>query len=131
MEDFNSFSHDIKFTYEIDEFDKEAISFLDLKVISFNDKLMTSLYRKPTDWHQYLHYKSSHPRSVATGENMGTMPPSPLHLNFQTKQGPTVSVSNIGNIAFHGYSKTIRTRNFTISTKYAFFGEFTVAFHFF
>ena len=49
MEDFNSFSHDVKFTYEIDEFDKERISFLDLKVISFIGKLMTSLYSKRTD----------------------------------------------------------------------------------
>ena len=32
---------------------------------------MTSLYSKPTDWHQYLHYKSSHPRSVATGGALG------------------------------------------------------------
>ena len=52
MEGFNSFSHGIKFTYE---FDKESISFSDLKVISSDDKLMTSLYSKPTDCHQYLH----------------------------------------------------------------------------
>ena len=58
MEDFNSFSDDIKFTYE---FDKESIFFLDIKVISSNGKLITSLYSKPTDCHQYLHYKSSHP----------------------------------------------------------------------
>ena len=58
MGGFNSFSHDIKFTYE---FDKERISFSDFKVISFNRKLMTSLDSKPTYCHQYLHYKSSHP----------------------------------------------------------------------
>ena len=58
MEYFNSFSHNIKFTYE---FDKEKISFLDLKVISCNGKLMASLYSKPTNCDQYLHYKSSHP----------------------------------------------------------------------
>ena len=50
MEYFNSFSHNIKFTYE---FDKE--------VISCNGKLMASLYSKPTNCDQYLHYKSSHP----------------------------------------------------------------------
>ena len=48
MEDFNSVSYDIKFTYE---FDKENMPFLDLEVISSNDKLMTSLYSKPTDCH--------------------------------------------------------------------------------
>ena len=52
MEAFNSFSHDIKFTCC---FDKEIVSFLDLKVISSNGKLMNSLYSKPTDCHQYLH----------------------------------------------------------------------------
>ena len=58
MENFNSFSHDIKFTYE---FHEESMTFLDLKVISSNGTLMTSLYSEPTDCHQYLHYKSSHP----------------------------------------------------------------------
>ena len=58
MEDFNSVSHDIKFTYE---FDKERISFLEVKVVSSNGDLMISLYSKPADYHQYLHYKSSHP----------------------------------------------------------------------
>ena len=58
MEDFNSFCDGIKFTYE---FDKDSISFLDIKVIASNGKLTTSLYDKPADCHQYLHYKSSHP----------------------------------------------------------------------
>ena len=54
MDDFNSFNDDIKFTYEHDKF-------LDLKVISSNGKLLTSLYSKSTDRHQYLHYESCHP----------------------------------------------------------------------
>ena len=54
MEDFNSFCDDIKFTYE---FDKDSISFLDLKVIASNGKLATSLYSKPAGYYQYLHYK--------------------------------------------------------------------------
>ena len=54
MEDFNSFGDDVKYTYE---FDKESISFLDLIVISSNGKLMISLYSKPIECHQYLHYK--------------------------------------------------------------------------
>ena len=33
----------------------------DLKVISSNGKVMTSLHSKPSDCHQYLHYKSSQP----------------------------------------------------------------------
>ena len=37
MVDFNAFSHDIEFMYE---FDKEIISFFDLKVISSNGKLV-------------------------------------------------------------------------------------------
>ena len=57
MAEFNSFSDDIKFTYE---YDKETISFLDLQVVLSNGKLITSLYSKPTDCHQYLHYGSSH-----------------------------------------------------------------------
>ena len=47
MEDFNAFSYDIKFSYE---FDKEFTPFLDLKVISPNGKLVTSLSSKPTDF---------------------------------------------------------------------------------
>ena len=55
--EFNLFSDDIKFTYE---YNKDTISFLDLKVILSNGKLITSLYSKLTDCHQYLHYGSCH-----------------------------------------------------------------------
>ena len=41
----------------------------------------------------------------------GSHAPSP-HFNFQTKQGPTVSVSNVGDTTFYGCSEI--TRNFTI-----------------
>ena len=58
MAEFNLFSDDIKFTYE---YNKDTISFLDLKVILSNGKLITSLYSEPTDCHQYLHYGSCHP----------------------------------------------------------------------
>ena len=58
-------------------------------------------------------------------------PPSP-HFNFRTKQGPTVSFSNISDMAFYRYSEIIRTRNFTVFIVYAkIFGQFTAAFHFF
>ena len=54
MAELNSFSD--KFTYE---YNKDSIPFLDLKFISSNGKLITSLYS--TDCHQYLHYESCHP----------------------------------------------------------------------
>ena len=56
MTEFNLFSNDINFTYE---YKKDTISFLDLKVISSNDKLITSLYSKHTGCHQY---ESCHPK---------------------------------------------------------------------
>ena len=40
---------------------KERINFLDLNVSLRNGAISTDLYVKPTDGHQYLHYKSSHP----------------------------------------------------------------------
>ena len=55
-------------------------------------------------------------RGVATRGARGL---SCLHFKFRTKQGPTVSVSNIRNIAFNRCSEIIRTRNFTIFTMYA------------
>ena len=58
MAEFNLFMDDIKFSYE---FNKDTISFLDLKVISSNGKLITSLYSKPIDCHQYHHNGACHP----------------------------------------------------------------------
>ena len=58
MAKFNLFSDGIKFTYE---YNKDTASFLDLKVILSNGKLITSLYSKPTGCHQYLYYESFHP----------------------------------------------------------------------
>ena len=55
MAEINLFNADIKFTYE---YSKDTISFVDLKVISSNGKSITSLYSKPTHYHQYLHYGS-------------------------------------------------------------------------
>ena len=52
-----------------------------------------------------------------------------LHFNFQTRQGPQVSVPNI---AFYGCLEIIRTKDFTVFTVYATsLGQFIVAFHFF
>ena len=59
MMEFNNFNSNIKFTYE---FSEESINFLDLNVKFSSGKLQTSLYVKPTDCHQYLHFESSHPK---------------------------------------------------------------------
>ena len=58
MSSFNSFTPNLKFTYESS---KKDISFLDLKVSLSKNKLSTDLHMKPTDCHQYLHYSSGIP----------------------------------------------------------------------
>ena len=66
---------------------------------------------------------------VVNGGASGIMVP---HFNFQTKQGPKVSLSNIRDIAFYQCSEMMRTRNFTFFTVYVtIFGQFMAAFHFF
>ena len=59
MMEFNNFNPNIKFAYE---FSEASINFLDLNVKLSDGKLQTSLYVKPTDRHQYLHFRSSHPK---------------------------------------------------------------------
>ena len=59
MMEFNSFNPNIKFVYE---FIEASISFLNLNVKLSNAKIQASLYVKPTDRHQYLHFESSHPK---------------------------------------------------------------------
>ena len=58
LSSFNSFTPNLKFTYESS---KKDISFLDLKVSLTKGKLSTDLHIKPTDCHQHLHYSSGHP----------------------------------------------------------------------
>ena len=48
----------IKFTYE---YSREKINFLDVQIIKQGQKLVTDLYIKPTDTHQYLDASSCHP----------------------------------------------------------------------
>ena len=55
MMEFSNFNSNIKFS-------EASINFLDLNVKFSNSKLQTSLYVKPTDCHQYLHFQSSHPK---------------------------------------------------------------------
>ena len=65
-------------------------------------------------------------RGVATGISVEPCLP---HINFQTKQGPTVLVSNVRDTALYGCSEIIQTRYSTIFTVYAtVFGQLTHVF---
>ena len=57
MNDLNNFKSNLKF---ICECDRNSINFLDLNVKLNIGKLTTSVYIKPADLHQYLHYRSCH-----------------------------------------------------------------------
>lgn len=53
--------HDtIKFTFH---YSKLSVNFLDVNITLYEGKLITQLYRKPTDKRQLLHYTSHHPKS--------------------------------------------------------------------
>ena len=58
LTEINSFHPTIKFTAE---WSRESVTFLDTKVIRDGNRLVTDLYTKPTDTHQYLHQRSCHP----------------------------------------------------------------------
>lgn len=49
----------IQFTATVSD---TSISFLDTKITLNNNKLHTTLFKKPTDKHQFLHFESHHPR---------------------------------------------------------------------
>ena len=53
MKDFNNFKSNLKFTFECD---RNPINFFNVKLN--NGELTTSVFIKPTDCHQYLHYSS-------------------------------------------------------------------------
>ena len=57
IEDLNKFHPNLKFTYEKS---KEKINFLDVIIKIKEDRIITDLYCKPTDGHEYLHYDSCH-----------------------------------------------------------------------
>ncbi len=59
VEMMNHLHSNIKFTMERNE---KEIPFLDILVYMKDNKVLTDLYSKPTDSHQYLHFKSCHPR---------------------------------------------------------------------
>ena len=61
----NTIHPTIQFTYTVSD---ESADFLDTKVFITQDRrLATTLYRKPTDTVQLLHYKSNHPLSTKLG----------------------------------------------------------------
>ena len=58
LSNLNGFHDSIKFTAN---YSKEKVEFLDVQVIAENGKLVTDLYVKETDTHQYLEASSCHP----------------------------------------------------------------------
>ena len=60
----NSFHPTIKFTAE---YSKETINFLDVNIRLVGGQLMTDLFVKPTDTHQFLDPSSSHPYHCKKG----------------------------------------------------------------
>ena len=61
LKDLNEFHPNLKFTYEKS---KEKINFLDLVIKLKDGKIVTDLYCKPTDSHQYLYYDSCHAEHI-------------------------------------------------------------------
>ena len=61
MGELKSFDTNNKFTYE---YSNKRVSFLDLQVDIVEGKLITSLFAKPTDRHQCLHYSLGHPEDT-------------------------------------------------------------------
>ena len=57
LEDLNKFHTNLKFTYEKS---KEKINFLDVVIKIKEGRVITDLYCKPTNGHQYLYYDSCH-----------------------------------------------------------------------
>ena len=57
-------SHPTKFTAEIST---ESVNFLDTTVVLNDGKLYTTLYTKPTDKHNYLHFTSAHAHHCKEG----------------------------------------------------------------
>ena len=61
LKDINDFYPNLKFTYETSQ---NSVDFLDLNVSLKDGAIFTDLHIKPTDGHQFLHYKSSHPGHI-------------------------------------------------------------------
>ena len=61
----NSFHQNTKFTYEFEQNGK--INFLDVLLIRMNDTLQTTIHKKSTHNHVYLHWNSFTPRTWKRG----------------------------------------------------------------
>ena len=64
FQELNTFDAHLQFTMEIGG---RSLHFLDLLITIVDNKLVTSVYSKPTDAHLYLNAKSSHPKSQILG----------------------------------------------------------------
>ena len=58
LERLNKFHPNRKFTFESSS---EKVNFLDVVIRKSGNELLSDLYCKPTDGHQYLHFESCHP----------------------------------------------------------------------
>ena len=63
LKTLNSVHETIKFTAD---YSSDRVNFLDVEVILRNNKILTDLYVKKTDTHQYLDFSSCHPRHCKT-----------------------------------------------------------------
>ena len=61
LKDLNEFHPNLKFTYETSQ---DSVDILDLNVSLKDCAIFTELHIKPTDSHQFLHFKSSHPSHI-------------------------------------------------------------------
>ena len=64
LEYVNSYHQNIKCTWS---FSDNEISYLDVKVEIKENRIITDVYCKETDTHQYLDYRSCHPKHVKMG----------------------------------------------------------------
>ena len=61
LKDLNEFHPNLKFTYQTSQ---NTVDFLDLHVNLKDGAAFTDLHIKPTNDHQFLHYKSCHPNHI-------------------------------------------------------------------
>ena len=61
LKDLNEFHPNLKFTYETSQ---NSADFIDLDVSLKDGATFTDLHIKPTNAHQFLQYKSSHPSHI-------------------------------------------------------------------
>ena len=61
VHELNAMHSNINFTWCIQ---KTEIAFLDIMVTLQNNQVSTDIFYKPTDTHQYLHFRSCHPRHI-------------------------------------------------------------------